>query len=100
MSEYDQRQYKLLKSRIVQFREGEIGLPRLISDLDALLCALQSPDEAWKSSFQKSWGLLEEVFATALDRGKQELGPEDRKLVDQAVDQMSKLLEAVCVQSD
>ena len=52
MSEYDQRQYKLLKSRIVQFREGQIGLPRLISDLDALLCALQSADEAWKSSFQ------------------------------------------------
>jgi len=97
MSDYDNRQYRLMMQRIEEFEKSKIGLQRLIADLDALLCSLQKADETWRSSFQKEWGVLEEVYAIALDKGSEKLPTEHWDLIDNALGNMKRLLAQVVI---
>jgi hypothetical protein len=99
MSDYDNRQYRLIAERIVQYEKASFGLKHLIADLDALLCALQQADGNWKAAFQKQWSVLEEVYEVALDRGKG-LNKDNTKLIDSALDSMRRLLKQVHAEHD
>jgi CRISPR/Cas system CSM-associated protein Csm2 small subunit len=80
--------------QIRDFESKRIDLKHLINGLDALLCALEEADAVWKSEFQRNWGVLEDIYAVALDRKKQ-LGAEDWKLIEATVQRMKHLLAQV-----
>lgn len=54
--------------RLRGFRGGSVPLPRLISDLEGLLYALQTTPQAWRDRFIEEWSALEISYAAALDR--------------------------------
>jgi hypothetical protein len=91
MTQYDQRQYKRMEEAMRAYQNGSIALDALISTLETLLDCLQQQEESWTTEFRKHWGVLEEVHAVALDRGK-ELETEDLRLVDECVQNIKRLL--------
>lgn len=93
MSEYDQRQYRLMHQALERFQEGKASLSDLIASLDALLNVLESTEESWKDAFRYEWGTLETEYAISLDRGETALPPESINLVRQAVANMQALLQ-------
>ena len=84
-----------MAERIVQFEQERIGLGRMVDDLDALLCALDSPDANWKAAFRKNWGVLEEVRAVALDNDLKRIPPDYQTLIDNAINEMKQLLRGI-----
>lgn len=69
MSEYDQRQYRLMLHELKQFENGEIHLDTLVDDLESLLAMLQQAEPGWKDEFLESWAYLDDERAIALDEG-------------------------------
>ncbi len=94
MSDYDNRQYDRMLEQIRNFESKRIDLKHLTNGLESLLCALEEADAAWKSEFQSKWGVLEEVYAVALDQ-KRQLTKDDWKLIDTAIQNMKQLLTQV-----
>lgn len=92
MSAYDQRQYKLMLSRIDAYSERNIGLRTLIGRLDALIEVLQNADDTWKRQFRRYWAILEDAYAWSLYRGFKHLSPELEGAVNDAVRSMRELL--------
>jgi hypothetical protein len=91
-SEREERQLDLMREQLERYRNGEIRLPKLIADLDALIDALEEADPAWRRSLRERWAVFEEVYAVSLDRGVTELDEEGRGLVRRAVDDLLQLL--------
>ena|SRR6266850_8458954 len=100
MSDYNARQYGLMLEQIKQFESKQIDLKHLINGLESLLCALEKPDEKWKSAFQSKWGVLEEVYADALDKGYSELPDSHKRLVTEAVRDLQMLVNQALNRSD
>jgi hypothetical protein len=94
MSDYDNRQYRLMLDQIEDFKSNRIDLKHLINGLESLLCVLEKPDADWKTKFRKKWGVLEEVYAVALDQ-KSDLTQNDWNLVNAAVEELRQLLTQV-----
>src|SRR5258706_13397124 len=94
MSDYDNRQYRRMLDQIHDFESKRIDLKHLINGMESLLCALEGADAAWKSEFQSKWGVLEEVYAVALDR-KRQLIQDDWKLINTSVAGMKELIAGV-----
>jgi hypothetical protein len=92
MNEYDQRQYQLMQECLKGFGTGNLNLRVLIDSLRGLINFLQEPKEEWKSSFNKEWFNLEEIYSIASDRDEVHLSQEDQNLVYETIDQMKKLL--------
>ncbi len=91
--EQDQKQYQLMANYLHQFKKGQLQLDRLINVLEALLEALQMPDEKWKENFRSEWWTLEQVYAVALDREQTTLSPEDHNLVIETIENIELLLK-------
>jgi len=49
------------------YEPGQIKLGRLVDDLDAIFSQIDRPASAFKASFLKQWGMLEDVRALRLD---------------------------------
>jgi hypothetical protein len=94
MSDYDNRQYHRMLDQIRDFESKRIDLKHLINGMESLLSALETADATWKSEFQRKWGVLEEVYAVALDR-KSQLTQDDWKLINTAVVGMKQLITQV-----
>lgn len=91
MTDYDRRQFEEMVKRIERYRQGSLPFGKLIADLEALLCALESTDDAWKRAFQKEWSKLELLYADALDRGQAALSAEAANIAAEAVENLWKL---------
>ncbi len=61
MSEYDQRQYRLMLDALDQFEKGRIPIDVLVNDLEGLLAVLEEVLPAWKNEFQKYWAGLDDA---------------------------------------
>jgi hypothetical protein len=92
MTEYDERQYRLMVQRLEEFENERIGFNRLIVDLESLLGCLQEVDTSWKSKFQRECGVLDEVYAVMLDRQQKQMTPEDQKLVSRSVQELKRMV--------
>ena len=82
-------------AQIQDFKSKRIDLKHLINGFDSLLCALEEVDGGWKPDVQKQWGVLEDVYASALDKNR-ELNSEDWKQIEIAVEKMKQLVSQVC----
>jgi hypothetical protein len=75
ISEYDQRQLKLMQECLSSFQKNQIQLSSLIGSLEFLFNAMESVDEEWENMFLKEITTLESVNAVELMEG-----PEREKL--------------------
>ena len=63
ISEYDERQLKLMYKYLLSFQQKQIQLSSLISSLEFLLNAMESVDEEWENEFLKEITTLETINA-------------------------------------
>ena len=100
-TEFDQRQYALMEDHLRRYEEGGTTLGSLVAGLEALLQCLEAPEEDWINEFRRKWGILEEVYAVALDRVEQGGSanvetvlkePNNQRLVREAIENIRRLL--------
>ncbi|NGX38326.1 MAG: hypothetical protein K1000chlam2_01499 [Chlamydiae bacterium] len=63
ISEYDERQLKLMHECLSSFEKNQIELSSLIGSLEFLLNAMESVDEEWENKFFKEATILESINA-------------------------------------
>lgn len=80
--------------QIQQFEAKRVDIKHLISGLESLLCALEGADKKWKDTFQSEWGVLEEVYSDALDKGYNRLPDTHEKLVGKAVRNLKTMVQS------
>jgi hypothetical protein len=78
--------------RLDAFDKKAIPLGRLISDLDGLLNTLAGIDDRWKNAFLKQWGVLEDIYANALDQTFAAIPSAHLVLVNKAIGQIRQLI--------
>jgi hypothetical protein len=71
MSEYNERQYRLMLAQLKRFEEGQIRLNVLVDDLEGLLNRLEGLPNSWRQAFLHEWGKLEDERAYALSENLQ-----------------------------
>ncbi len=89
---YDQRQYALMIARIDDYRHGHIGIEKLVNDLEALIDVLEEVSEDWRSLLYSNWGILEEVYAVALDQEVTTLSQADNSLIAEGLNILEKMI--------
>jgi len=65
MSEYNQRQYRLMLDEINRYEREKVNLDRLVNALEGLLNVLERVPESWRIAFLSEWGKLEDARAVA-----------------------------------
>ena len=100
-TEFDQRQYALMEDHLRRYEEGGTNLGSLIAGLEALFQCLEAAEEGWKNEFRRKWGILEEVYAVALDSVEQGGSsnvetvlkePNNQRLVREVIEGIRRLL--------
>lgn len=89
----DLGQYLRMLDLISAYREGTIGLPTLVDNLDALRNALMSPPKPWLEQFEHLWGVLEDVYAVMLDNKETRLSNIHQRLVEQSLNDLFPLIQ-------
>lgn len=69
-SDYNSRQYALMVDVIRAYEANEIGLPRLIEQLEGLIAALEDVGGELRNAFLSRWGVLEDIHAAAIHHGR------------------------------
>lgn len=97
LSEYDERQLRLMHESLVSFEKKQIGLSSLVGSLEFLLNALESIDEEWEERFLKEVTILETANALAIIKDSGEEIPEiekDKKemLINKSIESLKKLI--------
>jgi hypothetical protein len=101
MSDYNNRQYHLMLNQLKNFQAKHIDLKHLINGLESLLGCLEDPAADWKSAFQRQWGILEDVYADAVDKKCLDLPDAHRKLVTVAASNLESMVrEALRLSSE
>jgi hypothetical protein len=97
ITEYDERQLKLIYENLVSFEKKQIGLSSLVGSLEFLLNALESIDEEWEERFLKEVTTLETANALAIIKDSEE-APEielnkKEMLINKSIESLKKLVE-------
>lgn len=92
MSDYNQRQYRLMLDRLTAFDSGLLQIDALVNDLEGLLHALEGVAPSWKQTFLEYWGDLEQARAMALFRGSDMIEEEAMEHVRDAVARLKLLV--------
>lgn len=94
IDKYNQRQYKRMIALIEDYKNGHIGIQTLVGDLEALILALENVTQDHRNLLLSHWGILEDVYAVALDKGMTELDKHSRELVADALSTLQKVINA------
>ena len=94
MNDYNRRQIKNINEHILAYEKGITDLGGLILGIEALLNALDGMPEAWLDKVRNQWGILEEVYSVELMQGLPIEVPENRLLVNRAIVEIKRLLDA------
>jgi hypothetical protein len=92
MSEFDQRQYRLMLDDLSAFEGGKLSVDKLIADLEGLANVLEEKNIDWRQSFFRHWGHLEEAWAVALDRGATSLDEQEAKVALSAAGKLKSMV--------
>src|SRR4051812_33788244 len=90
MSEYDQRQYRLMRGLLEKFEQNKISMRRATGDLGTLLDFLEEKDEAWEALFDSFWKDMQYESEMASYSGV-----ESKKALRRARDAAAKLKEVM-----
>lgn len=98
ITQYDERELKLIYDNLVSFEKRQIGLSSLVGSLEFLLNALESIDEEWEERFLKEVTTLETANALVMIKDSGEDAPEieiNKKeiLIKKSTENLKKLVE-------
>lgn len=98
ISEYDERQLRLMHKNLVAFEKKQIELNSLVGSLEFLFNALEAIDEEWEDTFLKEVTTLETVNALKIikDSGEEvrELAKNKMEiLISQSIGNLRELIE-------
>lgn len=84
----------LMCEALTAYESGHRDLARLVSDLESLISSLEdASDASWIGALRREWGELEIVHALALDEGRSALTSDEKRDVNQTVDELGLLLD-------
>lgn len=92
LTNYDARQLRLMLEGLDAFGREAIALRDLISNLEGLLGSLESVDDPWRNAFLKKWGVLEDVYANAIDKSFPTIPTEHLALANRAIVELRRLI--------
>jgi len=92
MSDFDQRQYRLMLKSLDDFSVGHMRIDVLIANLEGLLNALRDIDEEWKQTFLHYWGQIEDERADALFRNLDSLDDHAMQNVTDAISHLKLMV--------
>lgn len=94
ISEYNQRQLHKMLDQIQSFEDKKISLGSLVGDLDFLLSALELSGEiSWKQEVDREIGVMEEIYADALDKKAIQLEHKSETLILRSLKNIKEKLE-------
>jgi hypothetical protein len=91
----DQDSLEWMRKQINAFKQNEIGLGALISNLKSLVNKLESLSTAERENFVEYWGDLEQIYAVVLDREMKELDEVGQRVVDDAIRNLVGWIESI-----
>lgn len=94
--DYNKRQYARMLDCLRAYEEGHLEIDWLITNLEALVDALESPEPTWCEQFMHQWGIIEEWYAFAVadaEPGQLQLSQEAQAAVASAVARMKHLVD-------
>jgi hypothetical protein len=94
MTSDQERNLRMMLSKLSECENGQLALDCLIPELEELFNAVNLADEDWQEGFWSSWGDLEINYAFALDMGWKSLDEAGEQIVSQAVADLKSLIGA------
>lgn len=94
MTSDQERNLRMMLSKLAAFENSELALSSLIPELEGLFNAVDLADPDWREGFWDLWGDLEISYALALNRGWKSLDEVREKIVAQAVADLKSLVGA------
>jgi len=92
ISDYDERQYRLMLERLEAFLAGHVSMDKILADLEGLLSALEQPGEEWRRTFQEDVNELDIIWGVALDHGRTRLTEPEAKSAFESAERLKKLV--------
>lgn len=84
-----------MREAVSSYRTGRLSLDRLVWELKSRISALQGfADEEWVDELRSAWWQLESVNAFWIESGRPELSQDERREVDDALDELLPMLVA------
>ena len=92
LSDYDRRQPRVMRDKIVLFKREKIDLSYLINDLEALCGLLESVDESWMDDFHSEWENLEINYSIAAAEERDCLSIREKEEVKMSLTKIEQLI--------
>ena len=89
ISEYDERQLKLMLEQLIFFENKKLELSSLVGRLEDLLHVMEHVTEEWEEKFLNEFSILESINAEMPKMKKSEI----ENLIKEAVSNLKKLIE-------
>lgn len=93
-SDKNQRQLRRMREALhsIDMETLSVGnLASLIQTLDFLVDSLDGADKDWIDAFRRKWGVLEDIYAVALDTGSDEAVSANKPSLSMAISELAKL---------
>jgi hypothetical protein len=90
---YNYRQIKLMKAKILFFKNKDIKLLDLINNLEGILSCIKNPPKKWHTEFVSWWSNLESVYANAAYECRIDLDSQNIQIIDEAVKNIEQIIE-------
>ncbi|MGH2731876.1 MAG: hypothetical protein ACRDJG_02850 [Actinomycetota bacterium] len=84
--------FRILEA-IQDFEAGEVELGDLVTRLEKLINSFEGVSQETVDRFLAEWGVLEDIYAFALDQGWKRLEREDMDLIEKSLLRLSALAE-------
>lgn len=82
-----------MREAAASYRNGRLPLDRLVWELKSRIAALQGvADQEWVEELRSAWWQLESVNAFWIESGRAELTEEERREVDEGLDEFLPML--------
>ncbi len=95
VNDFDQRQLNQMRIQIELVQKRQVGISKFVSDQWALVEMLQSIEQKWKNEYFSLVNIIEDLYATSLDKGKQQIDENDVQIIDETLKKMLSLLESL-----
>lgn len=93
ISPNNQYQLRQMLDTINAYESRQVDLGTLVNNLETLFGRLENPPDNWRKAFLKAWGMLEDVYAFALDKPVYQLEDVDFGLIAEAITRLRGLIQ-------
>jgi hypothetical protein len=94
MNAHDRRQLETMRIQLEAYEVGRIDLSALISSLESLMGVLETIPTIWRQAFRKHWGMLEEIYSTAVVQEEPIETPANASLIAPSLREMRGMIDA------